>query len=112
MGRSVPAALADMERKAFGVVRIVRQKTQLFALHCAARAARGALRSTGRESAALAGRTSRFGPARNRRRPFLSAGQAARYAHPERRTRSHLLETSCDLFRTACGGFWPIGDRS
>src|SRR5450631_3205507 len=40
--RRLPAAAADIERKAFGEVRIVRQKIQPFALHCATTAARHA----------------------------------------------------------------------
>src|SRR6202158_1858735 len=40
--RCLSAAAADIERKAFGEVRIVRQKIQLFALHGAAVAERGA----------------------------------------------------------------------
>src|SRR3984893_5065399 len=40
--RCLPAAAADMERKAFGEVRIVRQKIQPFALHGAAVATRDA----------------------------------------------------------------------
>src|ERR1700676_2937870 len=40
--RCLPAAAADIERKAFGEARIVRQKTQPFALHGAAMAARDA----------------------------------------------------------------------
>src|SRR5258707_5217570 len=40
--RCLPAAAADIERKAFGEVRIVRQKVQPFALHGAAVAARDA----------------------------------------------------------------------
>src|ERR1700676_3464205 len=38
--RGLPAAAADIERKAFGEVRIVRQKIQPFALHCATTTAR------------------------------------------------------------------------
>src|SRR6516164_6968152 len=41
-GPGLPATAADIERKAFGEVRIVRQKVQPFALHGAAVAARDA----------------------------------------------------------------------
>jgi hypothetical protein len=40
--RCLPAAAADIKRKTFGEVRIVRQKIQPFALHCAATTARDA----------------------------------------------------------------------
>jgi hypothetical protein len=72
----------DIERKAFGEVRIVRQKIQPFALHgCRNGGMRRAalrvseqseiLRSTGREPAAPADRTSRSGPVRNSRKLFF-----------------------------------------
>src|SRR6202171_159064 len=40
--RCLPAAAADIERKAFGEVRVVRQKIQPLALHCATTATRDA----------------------------------------------------------------------
>ena len=80
--RGLRAAPPDIKRKAFGEVRIVRQKIQPLALHAAAMPAGDAThfelqydphipRMAGREPAGYAGRTSPSGRARNSRRSFF-----------------------------------------